>query len=134
MAVGDAVRREVIRRADDRCEYCRLSISAQVPPPHVDHVRAKKHRVTDDAANLALSCDRCNLHKAADLTGIDPQTDEVTPLFDPRRMTWHDHFAAVGGEVVGRTPEGRTTAELLRMNEECRLALRAGLAEAGEWP
>ena len=134
VAIPREVRREVIRRAGGRCEYCRLPSDVEVPPPHVDHVRARKHRGGDDLANLALTCDRCNLHKGTDLTSIDPDTDALTPLFDPRRMAWHEHFVADGGEVRGLTPAGRATVELLQMNEQSRITPRALLADACEWP
>ena len=134
MAIPKAVRDEVVRRAEGRCEYCRLPTVADSAPPHVDHVRAKQHRGGDDATNLALTCDRCNLLKGPNLSAYDPLTDEIVNLFDPRRMVWTDHFAGVSGEVLGLTPVGRATVELLRMNEEQRLRLRAALSDAGEWP
>ena len=134
MAVSDATRREVIRRAGERCEYCRLPVSAMNVPPHVDHVRARQHRGSENAGNLALTCDRCNLHKGTNLTGVDPETDQIAPLFNPRTMTWDEHFSVVGAGVLGLTPEGRTTAELLAMNARNRLNVRALLAETGDWP
>jgi hypothetical protein len=38
MTVPDYLRQAVARRADQRCEYCRLSQSAQEASFHVDHV------------------------------------------------------------------------------------------------
>ena len=134
MAVTNRTRRAVVLRAEGRCEFCRLPVSTSAIPPHVDHVRARQHRGGDDPSNLALSCDRCNLHKGTNLSGVDPQTDAVASLFNPRGMAWDDHFAAVGAEVVGRTAEGRATVETLQMNEPRRLERRAEAIEAGEWP
>jgi hypothetical protein len=57
------------------------------------HVSAKPaRRRSDDPGNLALACIDCNLHKGTNLTGIDPQTNDVTELFHPRRQSWDDHF------------------------------------------
>jgi hypothetical protein len=34
--------------------------------------------------------------KAPNLTGIDPETQMVVPLFNPRRAVWNLHFALQG--------------------------------------
>ncbi len=134
MAVRAETRRLVVRRAGDRCEYCRLPASASQYPLHTEHVRARQHGGGDEAENLALACHLCNLHKGTNLTAIDPRSEAVTLLFNPRQMVWTDHFTPVGGEVLGITPEGRATAVLLDMNEASRLDLRIELVETGEWP
>jgi hypothetical protein len=74
--------------------------------------------------NLALACIDCNLHKGTNLTGIDPQTNEVTELFHPRRQNWEDHFEWRGIHLIGKTAVGRTTVRVLRMNSEDQIALR----------
>src|SRR5687768_12331514 len=119
----DAATRRIVRaRAGDRCEYCRLLQSAAAAFRfHVEHVRPRQHGGSDDADNLALACNRCNLHKGPNLTGVDPQGGAVTLLFDPRRDVWDDHFTLAGGRVVGRTPTGRATVELFRMNVPARV-------------
>ena len=93
-------------------------------PHQTEHVRARQHRGTDDPDNLALACVRCNLNKGPNLTGVDPRTDAVVPLFHPRTDVWEDHFAWSGIEIVGRTPTGRATVDTLKMNEERRLEVR----------
>jgi hypothetical protein len=127
-----AVRDFVRRRANQRCEYCHLP-QAAVPFAafHIEHVVARQHGGDDDPANLALACDRCNLHKGPNLAGIDPATGEVTILFRPRRDSWNDHFRRVDAEIVGRTPSGRATVQLLQMNSTRRLQLRAKLLALG---
>ena len=132
--VAAATRRLVVARADGRCEYCRVLLAALDVPLHIEHVRPRRHRGGDSPDNLAVACQLCNLHKGTDLTGHDPQTDALTPLFDPRRQAWDEHFRAVGGEVIGVTAAGRTTVELLAMNGEARLIVRAELAADGLWP
>jgi hypothetical protein len=42
-----------------------------------------------------------------------------------------DHFAIVGAEIVGVTDIGRTTVQLLGMNDEERLILRRYLQAEG---
>ena len=105
-ATGERVR----QRAGDRCEYCRLPQVFSGLRFHVEHIVPRQHGGTDDTGNLALACPECNLHKGTNLTGIDPNTGQVTPLY------WNDHFTLVDGSIVGRTAAGRTTARLLEMN------------------
>jgi hypothetical protein len=123
-----AIRELVRRRAGEQCEYCRLP-QAAVPlaPFHVEHIIAKQHGGDDESANLALACDRCNLHKGPNLTSIDPNTGDIAPLFHPRRDSWGDHFRCDTGEIVGLTPSGRATVRLLNMNAKRRLRLRIEL-------
>jgi HNH endonuclease len=129
----DAARREQVRlRAKDRCEYCRLSqVHAPVPQFHVEHIRPRKHGGTDAYENLCLACNHCNLHKASNLTGIDPLRGSVTRLFDPRKDRWSDHFYFHAARIVGRTDVGRTTVRVLAMNDSERLELRRQLLEFG---
>src|SRR5208282_5243773 len=125
----DASTREFVRqRASHRCEYCRLPETA-VPffAFHVEHVRASQHRGGDEAENLALACPYCNRFKGPNLSAIDPETGTLVPVFNPRTQSWQEHFALMGGEIVGRTPVGRATAGLLNMNEELRLEMRLEL-------
>ena len=122
----DATVRETVRhRAGDCCEYCRL---AQKDLPfarlQVEHIVPRKHGGNDDSANLALACERCNSHKGTNLTGIDPETGEIIALFNPRRQFWHEHFRMSGAMAVGLTAVGRTTVQVLNMNEDRRVRLR----------
>jgi hypothetical protein len=129
----DAATSQLVRqRAGQRCEYCRLAQEHSALRFHIEHVLAKQHGGTDDVENLALACPECNLHKGTNLTGIDPDTSEVTQLFHPRRDRWEEHFARDGARVVGKTPIGRTTAWLLEMNTGERLRWRELLIRSGK--
>jgi hypothetical protein len=94
---------------------------------HVEHVRARKHGGQDDTHNLALACQSCNLHKGTNLTGIDPETDQIVPLFNPRQDVHSEHFTARGISIVGLTPTGRATVNVLAMNSDDQLAIRSAL-------
>lgn len=128
--IGPATRQVVRERAGDRCEYCR---TRQVDEPfikyQVEHIIAKQHGGTDDKENLALACPQCNLHKGPNLSGIDPVSGNIEPLFNPRRHSWDDHFEARGPYLYGKTATGRTTVRVLMMNDDARVELRR---EAGE--
>ena len=95
---------------------------------HVEHIVARQHGGSDDLDNLALSCRRCNLYKGPNLSALDPETGHHTVLFNPRLDRWPDHFTHAEGVIVGRTPVGRATVALLRMNDEPRSDLRRDIA------
>jgi 5-methylcytosine-specific restriction endonuclease McrA len=78
------LRRQVIESAGNRCEYCLLSSETAFFPHEVDHVIAEKHGGATDIENLTLACWRFNRHKGSDLTSFDPQTRELSPLFNLR--------------------------------------------------
>jgi hypothetical protein len=65
------------------------------------------------------------LRKGPNLTGVEPDTDEIVRLYRPRRDEWEEHFAFVGLRIVGKTPIGRTTAWLFAMNDPERVRIRA---------
>ena len=128
----DAATAQLVRqRAGNRCEYCRLPQSFSDLRFHVEHIVARQHGGSDSADNLALACPECNFHKCPNLTGIDPDTSHVTPLFHPRRDKWEDHFALMDGQLVGKTSVGRTTALLLSMNVGDNLRIRQRLVRLG---
>lgn len=128
----DSATTDLVRqRAEQRCEYCHLPQSASALRFHIEHIVARQHGGSNDPTNLALACPECNFQKGTNLSGIDPDTGLVTPLFDPRRDVWADHFARHGARLVGKTAVGRTTVWLLEMNTGERLRWREILAHLG---
>jgi hypothetical protein len=121
------LRRLVIERAGERCEYCLLPAGVSFFPHEVDHVIAEKHSGVTAAENLAFTCWRCNRHKGSDLGSFDPHTHTFAFLFNPRTQLWSAYFAFHNEHIVGLTPEGRATVHLLRLNSEERLAERRRL-------
>jgi 5-methylcytosine-specific restriction endonuclease McrA len=123
--IGARTRAQVRERAQNTCEYCHLhQDDSPLAALHIEHIVPKIHGGTDNPDNLALACIDCNLHKGTNLTGIDPQTNEVTELFHPRRQNWEDHFERRGIHLIGKTAVGRTTVRVLSMNSEDQIALR----------
>ena len=123
--MAEGLRQLVRERAGHRCEYCQLhQDDSPLAVLHIEHVRPRKHGGTDDEENLALACIDCNLCKGTNLTGIDPQTGTVTVLFHPRQDSWDAHFEWNGLHLIGRTPIGRTTVQVLDLNSDDRMDLR----------
>ncbi len=129
--IDAAVRGFVRRRAQSRCEYCRLPQEYAELIHHVEHVVARQHGGADGPDNLELSCARCNLAKGPNLSGIDPETGDLVALFHPRLDIWVDHFSWTGPRLLGLTPSGRATIRVLAMNEPRRVSLRGQILASG---
>ena len=99
-----------------------------------DHIVPLKHGGSTTADNLALACFWCNRLKGSDLAALDPQTDQITPLFNPRLHVWTDHFRLDDAVVIPLTAEGRATVALLKFNRADRLTARLLLFKAGYYP
>lgn len=132
--IDSATRSLVAARADGRCEYCLIPQSARQLAFNIDHVIARQHQRDDRADNLCFCCPKCNRKKGPNLSGIDPATQAVVPLFHPRRQVWSEHFRMNGPLIVGLTPTGRATVTVLDLNHEDRVIFRESLIEEGLWP
>ena len=129
----DAVLRQLVwQRAAQRCEYCQVPADVALLPFQIDHVIAEKHGGLTVADNLALSCERCNSHKGPNIAGYFE--GHLVPLFNPRQNRWVDHFAWDGPVLVGKTPVGKVTIDVLAINLPYRIVLRAALIEEGIFP
>jgi len=100
---------------------------------HIEHIVPRVHGGGDDLANLALACAACNYGKGTNLSGIDPNTAHVVQLFNPRVDDWKAHFELSEARVNGRTPVGRATVAVLRMNDSARVEARRLSIETGRW-
>lgn len=129
-----ATRQRVRQRANHRCEYCHLPQSAApFLSFHIEHIRASQHGGDDALDNLALACPDCNRHKGPNLSSIDPDTQQLVPLFNPRTNLRDECFDLEGPVIVGLNPVGRATARLLAMNDDIRVEMRAELQTTGNW-
>ncbi len=120
--ISAALRREVEKRASYKCEYCLLPDGVSFFPHEIDHVIAQKHEGATEVDNLAFACWRCNRYKGSDLGSFDPLSKDFSFLFNPRKQNWKEHFKLENFSIIGLTPEGRTTAKLLQLNNDERIA------------
>jgi hypothetical protein len=132
--MDESLVRAVRQRAGDACEYCLIPQSFYPAPFEIDHIIARQHGGPTVEGNLALSCLHCNSHKGPNVAGIDPRTGKLTPLYNPRRHRWKRHFRWDGPYLIGRTPIGRVTVQVLAMNGAYLLELREQLLEEGRFP
>lgn len=133
--MDNALRNEVRARAGNRCEYCRIhqdDFPFFVFP--IDHIIDRQHRGETVLENLALSCPACNAHKGPNIAGIDPLSNQLTPLFNPRSDRWSEHFEWTGAFLAGMTDVGRSTVDVLAINHPDNLLLREALIDEGVFP
>jgi hypothetical protein len=129
-----ALIRLVWQRAGNRCEYCQMPQAADDATFEIDHIIARKHDGPTVASNLCLGCYYCNAFKGSDISSLESKTRKLTPLFNPRRHKWAKHFRWQDAHLVGLTPIGRVTVNLLHINDEYRVELRERLIEEGAFP
>jgi hypothetical protein len=132
--ISARLRRAVIRRAANRCEYCGLSQEGQEAEFHIDHVVPVVDGGATKLENLALACVSCSLRKAARRVASDPQSGELAPLYSPRQDRWSEHFRWEGVTIIGLTPTGRATVAALDLNRDRILDIRAEEAWFGRHP
>jgi hypothetical protein len=134
MAITSELRQLVWSRASNLCKYCRMPDEFDPLPFAIDHIRPQYHHGPTAADNLCVCCFSCNSFKAVNIAGHDPETGLLTRLFHPREDRWEEHFSWDGPEMLGRTPVGRTTIDVLRINLPERVEHRRLLLQLGVFP
>ena len=125
-----AMRRQVVERAGNQCEYCLLHQDLAASLHQIDHVLAEKHGGQTTLDNVALSCTVCNRRKGSDLSSVDPETGAIVPFSSQKA-------ALVGSLQAGRAPHcglntrrpddgGVPATELLRATGGARRAASRG--------
>jgi hypothetical protein len=130
------VRRRVRARAGDRCGYCLSPQRYVLGRLEIEHIVPTARGGSDDEDNLWLSCRLCNNFKGAQGDGLDPDTGQRVPLFNPRRQRWSEHFrwSEDGTQVLGRTPCGRATVIALQLNNVIAVLVRREWVSVGWHP
>ncbi|VAW40116.1 Sll2007 protein [hydrothermal vent metagenome] len=132
--ISVSLRRQVIFRAGNRCEYCHLAQDGQAAAFHIDHVVPVKSDGSTSLDNLALACVSCSLRKSAKETAVDPNSGELVPIFNPRQQNWQENFRWSGVLLIGVTQIGRVTVATLNLNRPVILAIREEEAYLGRHP
>lgn len=101
-----------------RCGYCQTSSAITGETNTIDHIIPTALGGTSEEENLCVACRRCNRNKSTHTNAVDPETDKLVPLYNPRTQQWDDHFvwSTDGIQVSGLTPSGCATVVLLQMN------------------
>jgi len=99
----------------------------------IDHIITLKHGGQTTPENLALSCALCNKYKGSDIASVDPETQQILPLYHPRKDIWSDHFNLDNADIAPKPPTGRVTIHLLQFNHPNRVSERGLLIQAGQF-
>ncbi len=136
MSLSDPIRQLVRDRAGNRCEYCLGHQDYIMGRLQIDHFYPTVKGGTDDLDNLCLACELCNQSKWKQTEAIDPETQAIVPLFNPRRQVWSEHFEWVdnGTKIAGLSPEGRATVVALKLNNSLAVRVRWNWVQAGWHP
>ncbi len=134
--ISKSLREFVRERAQDRCEYCVSPTWLTGQLHEIDHIMPRALGGTNDVDNLCLACASCNGQKHDDIAAIDPLTNNQVALFNPRQHHWHDHFEwrSNGLLMIGTTPIGRATVNLLEVNHPLMMTARSFWVELGVHP
>jgi HNH endonuclease len=119
VSINEAVKQSVRERANYLCEYCHSLELLSANRFTIDHIVPRSLGGSDELDNLALACRRCNERRYNFVAGIDPETQAIVPIFNPRQQQWTEHFAwTIDGTVIqGSTSVGRTTCVRLDLND-----------------
>ncbi len=131
------VDRRVRETALNRCGYCLSPQHLVMARLEIEHILPKSKGGTDNEANLWLACPICNNHKSNKTQAVDPETNQVVALFNPRAQNWFEHFrwSEDGIQIIGLTPVGRATVFTLQLSDDPdALIVRSFWVQAGWHP
>ena len=120
----------------NRCCYCLLPQEILSNLLEIEHIFPIGQGGTDEEQNLCLSCRGCNGHKSTKISGLDTETNKTIRLFNPRKQIWSEHFefAENFSKIIGKTPCGRATVGVLKINREQAVNARKIWVIAGWYP
>ncbi|MDX2245129.1 MAG: HNH endonuclease signature motif containing protein [Bacteroidia bacterium] len=134
MSISRLIRKLVIERAGNRCEYCRIPQAITNYDFHIEHIIGIQHGGDNSLENLAWCCAFCNWKKGPNIGTILDSHSPIIPLFNPRTQKWFDHFETRKGHIIPKTDIGQATAKLLEFNLPERIEIRELLIQAGYYP
>jgi hypothetical protein len=74
---------------------------------------------------------QCQCWVNANIAGVDPHSGQLVRLFHPRQDRWSEHFQWQGASLLGKTPIGRVTIQVLAMNAHDQQIVREELLQEG---
>ena len=130
------IQKEVLDRSKGYCEYCLLPASFSPNAFNYEHIIPLSKNGLTDITNIAYSCGGCNAFKNDKTEGLDPLSMLFAPLYNPITQQWEQHFEWNEDDlqVLGISPTGRATVNILKINRENNINLRRLLKMAGLHP
>ena len=122
--IPDSLKKQVIERANYRCEYCLQPDLFAYIAHQIDHIISIKHGGQNNLDNLAYACFQCNINKGSDIGTMLLPDRIFIRLFNPREDDWHDHFEIDNGVIYAKTTIGQATIKVLNLNDINRIIER----------
>lgn len=134
--IPTALRQEVLAASRPWCCYCLTQTEITGVLLTVDHIIPEALGGLTVRENLCQACWECNLYKGQHTAGHDLATHRQVALFNPVTQSWPDHFAwdETATRIVGKTPTGRVTVQVLRLNRDHLVQARGHWVAAGWRP
>ena len=115
--ISPTVRQTVAKRAQFRCEYCKIFERYAFLPFHIEHIISIKHGGQSTEDNLAYACSICNLNKGSDIATIIEKDIKPIRFFHPRIDNWTEHFKVENtGIITPLTNIGKATIKIFKLN------------------
>lgn len=132
--IPEKLKNKVRKQAKNRCGYCLLPQSLNPNLLEIEHLSATANGGSNNEENLWLACRLCNGYKGIQAEAIDPKTNKIIALFDPRIQDWNENFEWREEKIVGKPPCGRATVQALKLNNEIISPLRKRWISVGWFP
>jgi 5-methylcytosine-specific restriction endonuclease McrA len=86
---------QILADAGHRCGYCRTDERLTGSLLSIEHILPIAAGRPTERENLWRSCRECNERKGAQVQATDPESGEISALYNPRTQSWDDHSAGV---------------------------------------
>jgi 5-methylcytosine-specific restriction endonuclease McrA len=90
--ISSAIKQLVFARANGCCEYCKSPADFTTELFSIEHIFPLSIGGLHDLPNFALACIGCNIFKSDKTEFLDPVSQQISPLFNPRTILWNNHF------------------------------------------
>jgi len=131
------VERRVREAAHSRCGYCLSPQHLVMARLEIEHIIPVGRGGSSEESNLWLSCPLCNKAKSDRTSAVDPASGQEVSIFNPRTQQWNEHFSwsADGLRIIGKSPTGRATVALLKLDSDSdAILVRSYWVQAGWHP
>lgn len=130
------LRERVATAAQHLCGYCHTDERIVGTPLELDHLIPESQGGKTIEFNLWGACSPCNDHKSSRMLAVDPLTNELVRIFNPRAQAWKTHFkwSEAGDIIIGLTQIGRATISALKLNRTVLVLARRRWVSAGWHP
>lgn len=130
--VSEKVKVLVAKRANYRCEYCKIYERHSFLSFHIEHIISLKHGGSSEIDNLAFSCPVCNINKGSDIATFIDESNVPIRFFNPRKDTWSEHFKLeLTGYLSPKTKIGEATIKILALNHPDSIIERLSMIKMG---